>query len=800
MLRNCAGVGLLGVWLSSTAMAQVTAQVHGLVTDPEGAAVGAARVTLSHALNGYRQEVVSAADGTFQLVNIPFNTYVLTVEKSEFVCDPRTLSLRSNLPMHVDVSLRLAERIETLTVGEFDRELLVEPEVTGTRAALDSSSIERFPSQAGSRGLESALLSLPGFAANANGAIHPRGAHNQMTYVIDGMPISDQLTGSFANSVDPNIIQSLELFTGNIPAEFGSKISGVASVTTRSGLGRGRTHSGSVQVGAAQFGVLSQVTEVAGGSDRAGYFVAIHTLKSNRYLDQVSLDNLHNGGNSERAFARFDFHSSPNNLFRANLMMGRSSFQLANLRSQHAAGQQQRQLLRDFSGSLGWVRTLSPRSTLDSTISYRSTIAQLFPSPGDTPVTAAQARHLSSATFSTRYNTLRGRHNFRIGIDFLYFPVSENFSFGITDPRFNDPERSGYIPTLLAHDLSRGGRLFDFSDKNAGRLYTGFVQDSVKWNRLTFSLGLRYDAYRFLVRGNQWQPRIGVSFHLRETGTVLRASYNRNYQTPPNENLLLSSSERSSVLVPVHVRETLGGALIRIRPERQNVFEAGFQQGLGDRFSLDAAVYHKNSVDMQDNDNFFNTGIIFPTALKQARVNGAEARLVVRPTHGLSGSLSLTHYHAVVTPPFTGGLFLGSTAIDLLSAGPFVIDHDQKLGLHSMLQYNWRQNLWTSWSIRYDSGLVSNPSDPDVVAADSDYRDLLPYVNLTSDPARVRPRTIVDFAVGYERVREGRRRWDVQLNLSNLTNQTALFNFQSIFVGTRLVQPRSVGGKIRWHW
>jgi hypothetical protein len=33
-----------------------------------------------------------------------------------------------------------------------------------------------------------------------------------------------------------------------------------------------------------------------------------------------------------------------------------------------------------------------------------------------------------------------------------------------------------------------------------------------------------------------------------------------------------------------------------------------------------------------------------------------------------------------------------------------------------------------------------------------------------------------------------------------LTNQTALYNFQSIFVGTRLVQPRSFGIKVRWYW
>jgi hypothetical protein len=201
---------------------------------------------------------------------------------------------------------------------------------------------------------------------------------------------------------------------------------------------------------------------------------------------------------------------------------------------------------------------------------------------------------------------------------------------------------------------------------------------------------------------------------------------------------------------------------------------------------------------MQDNDNFMNTGIIFPIALAQSRTNGAEGRFSVLPWRGLSGSLSLTHIRTIVTPPFTGGLFLGSAAVDSLSAGPFIIDHDQVLGGHGLVQYNIRRNVWVSGSVRYDSGLVANPSDPGQVAADPDYSDLLPYVNLTSDPARVRPRTIIDVAVGYEHYRGDRRAWDMTIQVSNITNATALYNFQSIFVGTRLVQPRSASVKLRF--
>lgn len=100
--------------------------------------------------------------------------------------------------------------------------------------------------------------------------------------------------------------------------------------------------------------------------------------------------------------------------------------------------------------------------------------------------------------------------------------------------------------------------------------------------------------------------------------------------------------------------------------------------------------------------------------------------------------------------------------------------------------------------MRYDSGLVANPSDPAEVAADPDYSDLLPYVNLLSNPARVRPRTLTDIAFGFDGYRGDRRRWDVTVQAANIGGVTALYNFQSVFVGTRIVQPRSASVKLRF--
>jgi hypothetical protein len=779
--------------------AQSTATLNGMVLDPSGAAVAGAAVTLENNVTGYRARTETRQDGSFTFSNIPFHSYVVLAERTGFEPGRETLSLRTNIPTDLTIKLKLAGSADSVTVSAGEQDLLVNPEETGTHMQMNQKDIEELPIQAGNRGIEAILVTFPGFAQNANGAIHPRGAHNQMTFVIDGMPISDQLTGAFANSLDPNIVQTVELFTGNVPAEYGSKVSAVANLTTKSGLNSGRSFSGSATLSAAQFDTLGGSVSVAGGNDKLGYSAIINLTESHRFLDQVSLENWHNGGNSERGFVRLDYNAGAKDNLRLNLMSGRSSFQLANLKSQQFVGMDQRQQLEDVSIALGWVHTFNATTTLDSTTSYRSAISQLFPSPHDIPVTASQSRHLSTFFQGTRVSSIRGRHNLRGGIDIQLFPVSENFVFGITSPLFNIPGTEGYNPNVAPHDLTRGGTPFVFSKKDSGGLYSGFFQDNFKAGNWFFSLGLRFDSYHYLSSGNQLQPRVGVTYQIKKSNTVLRASYSRLYQTPPNENLLLSNSPQAATISPPAVIDQLGGYQLIIS-EKQDFIEAGLQQALGRYASLDVNWYHKQSRNLQDNNNFLNTGIIFPISLSQIRVNGLEARVVMTPYKGFTVTGSLTHYHAVATPPFTGGLYIGNDAISALTAGPFVIDHDQVLAAQAIVNYSSNNGFFTTLTTRYDSGLVCNPSDPLQVALDPDYSDLLPYVKLVENPPRVKGRTILDVVAGYQHTSEGKRRWEVSGIVSNITDKIGLYNFQSAFVGTRLVQPRTFGARLRFYF
>ncbi len=773
--------------------AQGTTSIRGVVRDEQRAAVPGATVAVRHPASGLQRETVTDGSGTFELANLPLGIHDLTVSLPGFATYQQRVDATA-MAMSVEASLAVAPLTDVIHV--VPEQAAIDTSSAGTRHAVSVTRIERMPVAVSSRGIEAVLVAFPGFAQNANGAIHPRGAHNQMTFLVDGLPISDQLTGAFANSLDVAVVQTAELLTGNIPAEFGSKVSGVAVLNSRSGRGTGRPISGAISVAGGGFNTAQGSLQLGGEHGRIGYFGSLTTMTTDRFLDQVSLDNLHNSGYFARGFGRVDFAIDDRTHVRTHVMGGGSRFELANQRSQHANGQDQRQRLDDVSIWTSVVRTLNQSSAFEATAGYRTTAAALLPSAGDTPVTAAQDRELSTVTLSSRYNHGAGGHTFRGGFDFQRFPVSERFSMGLTSASFNAPGTPGYNEALLPYDLTRGGRLFVFDDRQAGTQLSAFAQSTLAFSRVTLNLGLRHDEYRFLVNGRQLQPRVGVSYAVR-SNVVVRASYNRNYQTPPNENLLLSNSEAASRLAPASVREALGSAYRPIQPERQDVYEAGAQVSLGDVLTIDSAVYRKVSRDQQDNNNFFDTGIIFPTTLSRIEVTGAEARLTVLPRRGISGSLSATTGRAISSPPFTGGLFLGQDAVDLLSAGPFAIDHDQRLGMQGQLTIDPSGAWWTSGTVRYDGGLVSNPSDPAEVAADPDFFDLLPYVNLMSDPPRVRPRTIVDLAAGVDlKDGRGRKTWSAQVQVTNVTNRVALYNFQSVFVGTRIVAPRTLSVRV----
>jgi hypothetical protein len=66
------------------------------------------------------------------------------------------------------------------------------------------------------------------------------------------------------------------------------------------------------------------------------------------------------------------------------------------------------------------------------------------------------------------------------------------------------------------------------------------------------------------------------------------------------------------------------------------------------------------------------------------------------------------------------------------------------------------------------------------------------------NPDRVKPRNVFNLAIGTDNLfhREGPRRFTASMEIANLTNVVALYNFLSTFSGTHFLQPRTVVARV----
>jgi hypothetical protein len=778
--------------------------VHGKVLGPDNKPMAGVLVQLRNDITGFKQDAPTAADGTFAFNNIPYNPYELHIDVQGFQPAHAAVDVHSPVPVEETVVLKVAGVSESISVTAEPPAAQLEADNSQSHIDIDKSYIAKAPAAVASRAMEQIVTSTPGFAKDENGRFHFQGAHSQSEYVIDGQTISDQTGVTFSNSIDPGIAQGIEIIYGNVPAEFGEKIGAVINLTTKSGLGAGAPKT-EAYVGGSKFGTIESGLSVSGGSQTFGYFGSVNGSKSDRFLDPVNFDNLHNNGDTARAFLRLDSQSPDSkSSFRLSLLLGETHRDVPNTFTQEAAGQNQRVRSADQNINLGWQDILSQTSVLELVGFGRFSKFRLDGTPQDTPVVVASDRTLNNYGIAPAYNWTNANNEVKIGLNLKRYPIREHFSFGITDPTLNDPSvPDAYNPNLAPYDLTRGGHLFVFDDQRTGSYNAAYVQDNIKFNNLTASLGVRYDRNSLPLSESAVEPRLGAAYFIPASKTVFRASYNRVLYTPEYENILFGSSPEAAQLAPPAVRESqqLGGGDLLVHSERQNAMTVGVQQALGSQIRIDADYWRRRSRFPGDQDQFQNTGIVFPLAFTKGNLDGWDVRMDLAKTAGFRGFLSLGHTHAEYVPPLSGGLFLDAGAVDTLTGGPFLIDHDQKLQAQAALSYDFgASGVWASTNVRYDSGLVTG-ADIASLLADPDNSFAAPYIaehaGTDLDPNRVKPRTIVDFSLGAD-LFQYHMPFSIQADLLNATNKKGVYNILSTFGGTHVIPPRMLAMRLRY--
>jgi hypothetical protein len=845
--------------------------VTGSVVDSTGAEIPGAKVVLANPVSGYTRTVVADASGQFQFLNLPFNPYSVTVSNAGFQSFSKAVQVNSSIAVPLKITLQVATSNQTVLVtAPVD---LMDNDST-PHTDIDRSMMDHLPLESASSELSSIVtLASPGVAADSNGQMHGLGDHAENSFSIDGQPITDQQSKVFSNQVPAAAVQSLEVIDGAPPAEYGDKTSLVIKATTRSGQGVMKP-TGSVTLSYGSFGSSNVAFDTAYGGKNWGNFIAANAMESGRFLDTPEFAVDHDKGNEENVFDRVDYQLSPQGALHTNLQFTRSWFQTPN-----SYDTQFGYVANDFTSGLTDQR--SQIQTIDVAPTYTRTIGttmvfnfgpylrrdsyDYYPSNDALndfgPIqqeSVAQQRSLTNTGVHTDLSYTKGINNVKFGGMYQQTFLRENFQIGLVDPNLNVPLNEGYNPVLAPYDLTRGGNDYAYHGQTDIKQLALYGEDEITAGNWLFNLGIRGDFYNGLAIQRQAEPRIGMSYSVKKTGTVLRASYARTQETPFNENLVLSSK---GCLDPVlnAIFSTLGPCIpAPFNPGFRNEFHAGFEQGITKHFVVNAEYIWKYTHNGYDFSVLGATPITFPIEWHNSKIPGFAISGTLTPIKGLSARVTMSSVSARFFNPQIGGV--GATP-GAAGGYPFRIDHDEAFNQTTHLEYAlpFYKKAYYSFNWKYDSGLVAGAvpcygtSDPNSACLPySESVNGVPTINLGNltpdeefqagltcdgvkatqtsgfttcdaagltsklvripapgaedddhNPQRIQPRNLFDMAVGDDDVlhfHQGRYKFGARITAINVADKYALYNFLSTFSGTHYVSPRSVTAEISFHF
>jgi len=889
--------------------------IHGSVLDPTGAVVAGATVTIQNPVSHYVRSVVTDANGQFQLDNVPDNNYHLTATATGFQLHVQDIDVRSAVPLELKITLKIGQEKQTVTVEagadlvettptthtDVDRDLFDKLPLESQTSSLSSLVTLASPGvSADSNGLFHGL----GDHASNSFSVDGQPITDQQSKVFSNqLPVDAVQSMEVIEGAPPAEYGDKTSLVVVVTTRSGLGQTQPHGDVTASYGSFGTPNAGfDLSYGGNSWGNFISANGMDTGRFLDGpEFATIHDHGNQENLfDRIDLkpsqaDTLNlNLGFTRSWFQTPNSYDSQDATAWNGLVVDNGGLGPNGL---PVGASDQRSQIRTFNIAPTWTRLATVHTVLTVGGFLRQDQYNYYPSnnpfadfvPDLQSETVGQNRTLTNAGLRANLAYVKGIHNIKTGITFEDTVLTEKDAFGIVDPTFNavclnpdgspdtnplltDPAQCGASLTpnpafnslLGCYDLTRIGTLpgSDGCPNPTSGLYhyyghadirelAAFFQDTITKNNWTFNLGLRFDYYDGITTANQAEPRLGVSYHVKPTNTVLRASYARTLETPFNENLVLASEGCNDTVVNNLMSIVQGYPCLNapLKPGTRNEYHLGLEQAFGRYAVVDGEYIWKYTNRAYDFSVLGNTPITFPIEWDHSKIPGFAIRVSVPEYHGFSAFTVMSHVAArFFTPQVTGiGATPGGSSV-------FRIDHDENFNQTTHLQYQpWKKGPWFGFNWRYDSGLVAGPvpciggncaNGPNGTDSEVDVSGLTPdqqfeaglycgSVHATPtmpisptglcpgsmygstlvkipapgtedddhNPPRIQPRSLFDVAVGDDNLFNGDKyKWSLRLTAVNVTNKYALYNFLSTFSGTHYVTPRTYTATIAFHF
>jgi outer membrane cobalamin receptor len=746
-----------------------TGELRLKVTDPSGLVVKTSIRIVSEA-NQYKRILSTDDQGTLTLQRLPYGVYQLQINHPGFAEVSQSLDVHSSIPSEYVIQLKVTGAKESVTVRAANT--LIDPDQAGSVNQIGSESIQNRVGSIPGRSIQDLVITQPGWIYEGNAVLHPRDSEYQTQIVIDGIPLTDNRSPSFGPQLEADDVQSISIYTAGIPAEYGRKMGGVVEVNTQQD---------------SQPGFHGQIVLSGGSFDSAGAFAqgqyawgknvfgaSASGGMTSHYLNPVVVQNYTNRGTLGDFSANYQRDLSPKDRLTLSVRHELSRYELPNEQLQQAAGQLQTADNIETMGIVSYQHTFSSNMLANLRGMVRDNANDFYSNPNSTPIEILQHNRFREGYFKGDITINHGRHEIKAGVESDTLFLHENFNYNITDPTQYDPD------TPLT---------FSFAGQRPDLEQAIYVQDLIRLGNWTVNAGLRWDHYQLMLNRQALQPRLAISRYFPSANVMIHFSYDRVFQTPSFENLLLSSSTAATELNPISLQ-------LPVKPSEGNYYEVGLTKVFFNKVKLDTNYFRRAVNNFADDDQIDNTTISFPIAFEKAIVYGAEAKLELPEWKKFSGFVSYSYELGNAWNPVTGGLFLGDNA-DIPTTGFFPISQDQRNTVRGRIRYQVLPRLWVAGGVQFDSGLPFEfQCDPSLTQDQCIAGEVQTYGQQVVDrvnfaQGRIYPTFQVSASAGADVYKSERLNTRFQVDGTNLTNVVDVIDFGGLFSGNAIGPSRS---------
>lgn len=778
-----------------------TGELRLTVQDPSGLGLKSTVELVSEA-NQYRNALTTDGQGNLDAKRLPYGIYQVQILAQGFAQASESVEIRSALPLDRTIRLKVAAVSESVKVSASTT--LIDPYRAGSVNEMGVQTIQNRLTALPGRSMQDLVNSEPGWLYEGNTVLHPRGSEYQTQFVVDGIPLTDNRSPSFGpEPAEADDVESLTIYTAGIPAEFGRKMGGVVEINTLKNQDPG-FHGQLTMFGGTYYtaGINTQ-DQYTWGKNTFG--LSASGNMTGHYLNPVVPENYTNNGTIANFSVNYERERAPKDRVTMIVRHELARYQIPNeLVQQNGAylpnadnttgcppappepndcvfipgGQLQTGGNFETMGIISYQHIFSSDAIGSLRGMSRDNSIDFSSNPASWPLHATQHNDFKEIYFNGSLSVHHGRQEFKAGIESDNIFLHENTSYVIpdcADP--NDPQ----CPINLGI-LDSGAITFAFQGQRPDLEQAAYVQNLIRLGNWTVNAGLRWDHYQLLVNQNAVSPRIAVSRYFPSVGVNVHFCYDRIFQTPSFENILLASSPAAEAI------DTSVPALqLPVQPSHGNYFEWGATKAFFGKLRLDANMFRRDVNNYADDSQILSTGISFPIAFDHAILYGAEAKLEVLQWGRFSGFASYSYIVGNAWFPVTGGLFLGDDAINP-TTGHFPDSQDQRNTVRARVRYQVVPRLWIALGADYNTGLPFQPDLTPEQYATEYGQVVVNHLNFNRD--RILPYFTQNASMGVDLYQHEKRSVRFQGDVANLSNTLEVIDFGGLFSGNALGPSR----------